>query len=431
MRIYFVGIGGSGIGPLALMAKDAGYDVVGSDAKESSYIEYIRRKGIDISLDQSGDNIKKQNDIAPIDWVVGVSSIIRDKPNHPELVFAKNNGIEIHERDSLLNKIINDNDMNLVAVAGTHGKTTTTAMIIWLLKNLNIPISYSVGAKLSFGEMSHFHKNSEYFVYECDEFHRNFLQFNPDVAAITGIAWDHHEVFETEEIYNESFVEFLNQSKKVVIYEDDSQKINWSASSKTTLLKKTDSTINDIKIIGKHFREDAWLAVNTVRDYFNVEVDKLLELINQYPGSSRRMEKLTKNLYSDYAHTPEKITGCLNTAKELLDDNQKLVIAYEPLTNRRQHFIKHHYKNLFNEVDKLYWVPSYQAREDEKLELLTPEYLISLMENSNIAESALLNDELWAKILDHINNGDLVVIISGGGGGSLDEWARKKLESNN
>lgn len=427
MRIYFVGIGGSGIGPLAIMAKEAGYDVLGSDIKESSYVSYLRSKGIDVSLDQTGKNIELQDRKRPIDWVVGVSSIIRDKPSHDELVYARNNNITIHERDALLNKIINDNGMQLIAVAGTHGKTTTTAMIIWLLKNLSIPMSYSVGAKLPFGEMSAFDKNSKYFVYECDEFHNNFLQFKPQISAITGVAWDHHEVFETEEVYNNAFVKFLNQSSSVVIYSDDSKKIGWSDQEKTTHISKSNGVLDRIKITGQHFREDAWLAVSTISKYFGIEVSKLIEIVNEYPGSSRRMERIADNLYSDYAHTPEKITGCLTAAHELLNGNQALVVVYEPLTNRRQHYIKHHYKNLFDSVTKLYWVPSYRAREDDSLTTLQPDELILEMDNKHIAESAQLNDELWKKIQNHINSNDLVILISGGGGESLDEWARKKL----
>ena len=89
MKIYFIGIGGAGIGPLALMAHEAGYEVAGSDLKDSSYVAYLRDKGLSISLVQDGVNIAKEHQLKPIDWVIGVSSIIRDDSNHAELIFAK------------------------------------------------------------------------------------------------------------------------------------------------------------------------------------------------------------------------------------------------------------------------------------------------------------------------------------------------------
>lgn len=428
MHIYFIGIGGSGIGPLALIAQKAGHKVSGSDITSSSYTDYLKNKGMNVSLDQSGVNIDHVHANEPIDLVVGVSAIVRNNPDHPEIVYAKRNNIEVRERDSLLNLIIKEKNLKLIAVAGTHGKTTTTAMIIWLMKNLNMPVSYSVGAKLTFGDMSNLDDKSEYFIYECDEFHKNFLNFYPYVASITGIAWDHHEIYATKKDYNDAFVEFLNQSKSVIIYKDDSDEIEWRNNNFTTLLDKSDPAMSQISLAGRFFREDAWLAVRTIQYLTGENTEKLISIINSYPGASRRMEKIADNIYSDYAHTPEKIIGCINTANEMKKPYQKMVIVYEPLTNRRQHFIKDVYKNLFLGVDKLYWVPSFKAREDAAQKIIEPQEFVDGMDNKHIAEAAELNDDLWQKIVQHADNDDFVVVISGGGGGSLDEWARKKLE---
>lgn len=427
MRIYFVGIGGAGIGPLALMAKEAGYDVLGSDSKDSQYVHYLRSKRIDISLNQDGNFISEKNKERAIDWVVGVSAIVRDRPNQPELKYARENSIKISERDELLNQIISENNLELIAAAGTHGKTTTTAMIIWLFKCLGVPASYSVGAKLSFADMSKYDSNSKCFIYECDEFHKNFLKFSPEIAAITGIAWDHHEVFPTENDYNESFVKFLNQSKSAVIFNEDFKKLKLLENKKYTVLSKGEKEIKEIDLIGKYFREDAWLAVHAVHKYLGEPINKLLGFINQYPGSNRRMEKIAENLYSDYAHTPEKILGCLDAAKEILSGDQKLVVVYEPLTNRRQHYIMHQYRDLFDGVDELYWVPSYKAREDETQRFIEPREFTESLKSSQKAHPASLDGKLWSSIQKHQINGDLIVIISGGGGESLDEWVRKRL----
>src|SRR3989344_3611042 len=154
MHIFFSGIGGTGIGPLALIAKQAGYHVSGSDEKSSQYIEYLRKNGMsDIHIGQTNEQIAAVNTKRPIDWFVHSSAI---DPGSPEMMFCQQSNIKISKRDELLNKIITEKNLKLVAIAGTHGKTSSTAMAIWLFKQLGMPISYSVGAKISFGDMGHF-----------------------------------------------------------------------------------------------------------------------------------------------------------------------------------------------------------------------------------------------------------------------------------
>src|SRR3990167_10447653 len=178
MHIYFSGIGGAGIGPLAQVAKQAGYEVSGSDATDSSYLNsltHLRQgsggeasQGIDIHVGQTREAIAAVHAKKPIDWFVYSSALPKTDPHHPELTFCKENGIKTSKRDELLNEVLSQKKLKLIAVAGTHGKTTTTAMIVWLFKQLDIPISYSMGAKLSFGDMGEFDSGAEYFVAESD-----------------------------------------------------------------------------------------------------------------------------------------------------------------------------------------------------------------------------------------------------------------------
>jgi UDP-N-acetylmuramate--alanine ligase len=207
MHIYFSGIGGAGIGPLALIAKQAGYDVSGSDAKDSPYIAYLKSKGIaDIYVGQTVDQIAQAHAKKPIDWLV-YTSALKSEPDHVELLFAKDYSIKTTKRDELLNEIISQKQLKLIAIAGTHGKTTTTAMAIWAFKQLGVPASYSVGAKINFGEIGHYEAGSQYFIYEADEFDRNFLAFKPFYSIICGLSWDHQEIFPTQEDYNQAFAD--------------------------------------------------------------------------------------------------------------------------------------------------------------------------------------------------------------------------------
>lgn len=424
MHVYFIGIGGTAIGPLALIAKQAGYQVSGSDKQGSAYIDYLKAQGLDnIYIGENNTNIRQTHAQEPIDLIIHSSAVSIENPNHPEIKFGQANKIQVAKRDELLVKVIQDNNLKLIAVAGTHGKTTTTAMLIWLFKELKLPISYSVGAKISFGDMGHFDKESEYFIYECDEFDRNFLAFHPYLSLITGIDHDHHEQYPTKEDYQAAFQEFVDQSKKNIVWQSDINKLKPEQTDKVAVLNDNDSILNTLSIPGLVNRKDAWQVIQAVHEIIKKPVEELTPIANRFPGVSRRFEKIADNLYSDYAHTIPKIKGCLQLASEVSDN---VVVVYEPLTNRRQYFIREEYKNLFKGVKKLYWVPSYLAREAPDQAVITPQEFVDKINEPKDKQAAELNEELRQNIENHLQAGDTVVCLSGGGGDSLDEWMRSQ-----
>lgn len=427
MHIYFSGIGGAGIGPLAQIAHQAGYEVSGSDQQPSQYIEYLKKHGLtNIHIGQTADSISALHDKKPIDWLVHSSSV---HPANPELVFAHQQAIHISKRDELLNQILRDKKLKLIAVAGTHGKTTTTAMVIWLFKELGIPVSYSVGAKLSFGDMGHYDPKSEYFVYEADEFDRNFLAFQPHLSLITGVSWDHHEIFPTREDYQAAFKEFISQSDHTILWQEDADYLGLEASASVTAMQPPNQE-SLIHLKGLYNRLDAWLACESLRRLTDSKPEELIKIINDFPGLSRRMEEIIPNLYSDYAHTPEKIRGAMSVATEMAaESGQKLIIVYEPLTNRRQHYMLDEYKDSFDGADQVYWIPSYLAREDPSQRVIEPEELISHLSDPSIAKPMKRDAELKKTIQKHLDNGDMVVCLAGGGGDSLDDWLRQQFKS--
>jgi UDP-N-acetylmuramate--alanine ligase len=428
MHVFFSGIGGTGIGPLALIAKQAGYEVSGSDAADSSYVDSLRQAGIDVTIGQTARQIAAVHTRRPIDWFVYSSALPMTRPDHPELAFCRQNDIKTSKRDEFLNKIIHDKGLKLVAIAGTHGKTTTTAMIIWLFKQLGRPVSYSVGAKLSFGEMGLFQPGGEYFIYEADEFDRNFLSFYPILSLITGLDWDHPDIYPTREAYYEAFNEFIDQSRQSIVWHDDAEKLGLKAGQTYTVLDHKDPQIDQkLQLPGHVNRLDGWQAAQAVSQIADISFDRLLEHINSFPGVSRRFEQIAPNLYTDYAHTPPKIRGALQLAQEVAGKN--VIIVYEGLHNTRQHFMKAELADLFNDVKQLYVVPSYLAREDKNLELLTPQKILNKLSIStkSHAGGAGLNDELADRIKRHTQNGDLVLCFSAGGAGSLDSWLRKEF----
>jgi UDP-N-acetylmuramate--alanine ligase len=416
MHIYFSGIGGTGIGPLALIAHQAGFEVSGSDKQQSSYTEALQRKGIErIHIGQTTENIERLHKTHPIDWIVYSSAIEKEHQDHPELLFAKDNSIRATKRDAFLSELLNRTGLKLIAVAGTHGKTTTTAMLIWLFDQLEMPLSYSVGAKLSFGGLGHFDKAASYFVYEADEYDRNFLSFHPEIAVITGIDYDHPDIYPSRENYYDAFREFLGQSKRIVAHPADMQRIGLACPPEKIAAK-------EISLAGEVNRINAQVAIEVMMMISDAPREKLIEAINKFPGVSRRFEKISDYLFSDYAHTPEKIKGALQLAKEIAGED--VVVVYEGLHNTRQHFIRKELKRLFEGTKKLYIVPSYLAREDTSLEILTPEKLKDLMATPEEIQPITLNDELRSAIKSHIEKKELVLCLTAGGGGSLDEWLR-------
>ncbi len=429
MHIYFSGIGGAGIGPLAEIAHKAGYQVSGSDKRDSDYIHYLQKHGItNIHVGQTREAIQAIHNKTPIDWFVYSSALSLENPNAPELVFCKDQDIKTSKRDELLNTILEDQHLKLIAIAGTHGKTTTTAMVTWLFKRLGEPVSYLLPAKVNFGDMGEFEPQSKYFVYEADEFDRNFLAFNPALSLITGVSWDHHELFPTRESYQAAFREFIGQTNHTFIWQEDADYLDIETSDSITTLDSSLKTINELRLLGRYNRLDAWLAVQAVHSVTKVPVEKLIEIVDRFPGLSRRMEAIVPNLYSDYAHTPEKIRGAMSVALEMAAPrDQNVVVVYEPLTNRRQHYMIDDYRDCFEGVSQVYWLPSYLAREDASQRIIPPSELIKHLDNPTIAKAQERDEQLKRIIQKRLENGDMVVAMAGGGGNSLDEWLRKEF----
>ncbi len=435
MHIYFSGIGGAGIGPLAQIAHQAGYKVSGSDKRDSQYIQYLKKHGItDIHIGQTREIIAAAHEHEPIDWFVYTSALPLENPNAPELAYCREQGIKASKRDELLNLILQEKKLKMIAAAGTHGKTTTTAMLVWLCvklqEKLGVPVSYLLPAKTNFAEMGKYNQGSLYFIYEADEFDRNFLAFEPAVSAITGVSWDHHEIFPSREDYQEAFREFISQSAHTFIWSEDAEYLGLQTPTRGNIqvLNSDDSHLKEIGLLGQYNRMDAWLAIQAVHRITGCPLNELIELINSFPGLSRRMEQILPNLYSDYAHTPEKIRGAMSVALEMsAQTGQKLIIVYEPLTDRRQHYMINDYKDCFSGADKLYWIPSYLAREDPTQRIIPPAELISHLDNPLIAKPMERDAGLARVIRKHLDLGDMVVCLAGGGGGSLDDWLRQEF----
>lgn len=413
MNIFFSGIGGVALGPLAQIAHDAGYSVLGSDTSESLTTRELQQRGISVTIGQSAELIDAEHAINPIDWFVYTAALPHD---HPELTKARELGIKTTKRDELLSHIVSEKNLKLIAVSGTHGKTTTTGMMVWALKQLGVPISYSIGSTISFGPSGQFDPVSEYFVYECDEFDRNFLHFTPHLSLITSIGYDHSDTYPTKDEYRGAFSQFLSQSMHSIGWRHDFKSLPEVPAESSWQLQ--DDEVMPIHLAGEHNRRNATLVLKGL-EYLGLKC--ATELIESFPGTNRRFEKLADNLYSDYGHHPTEIAATLQMAREVSD---RVVLVYQPHQNIRQHEIRSLYRNCFVNAHVVYWLPTYLSREDPDLQVLTPEDLTKDIVNREAIHITDTTEGLWKLITLHRENGDLVLCM---GAGSIDSWVRSQL----
>ena len=430
MNIYISGISGTGMGPLALMAKNAGYQVFGSDRSRGAISYELDQANIPFEVgNQDGSFLKQIHESHHLDWFVYTSALPED---HPELKLAKSLGLKISKRDELTAYLVKTLGLKMIAIAGTHGKTTTTAMLIWVTQKLQLPAAYIVGSTLSFAPSGSYHPNDQYFIYEADEYDRNFLRYEPWLSLITFVSYDHPDIYSSEADYHQAFLQFEKQSQSLIFASPAATPPNLSILSGHPLqvLNIPDPCFT---LAGSARREDANLVFHAIRqiladqsDHSQISDQQILDILNQFPGVGRRFERLKDGLYSDYAHHPEEIKATIEIAKEEAEKLSKtgVVVVYEPHQNTRQHEVFHLYKNVFQGVDHLFWLPTYLTRENQSLKIFTPSDFIKTLDNQVAAISAELNEDLKSKLKDLYQQNYLIILMSAG---PADQWFRDEL----
>ena len=402
MKIYISGISGTGMGPLALMAKKAGIEVFGSDLHEGAVYQELVDAGVDVFIGEQDGEFLKSKIADGVEWFVHTSAL---PDNAPEMNVAREAGIRISKRDNLTEFLVQKLGLKMVGVAGTHGKTTTTSMIIWTCLKLGLPVAYVVGTTLGFAPSGAYKDGDKYFIYEADEYDRNFLKFHPWLSVIVSVSYDHPDIYKTPEEYVAAFEQFKSQSENVI----------------------SDCDFDDFKLAGEARRHDAGLALEAILKMApDVEKEKVIEILNEFPGVGRRFEKLVDGIYTDYAHHPEEIKATMDVALDEMDIKglKGVVVVYQPHQNTRQHEVQDLYYDAFIGAEKIFWLPTYLTREDESLPIIKPVDFINQLNNAEVAEAAELDDKLWEQISKYRDDGYLIILMTAG---PADEWLRKKL----
>lgn len=435
MHVYFSGINGTGLCPLALIALEQGFKVSGSDPSLKNNHSCLFKKKITLFSQQSYENIQLFHQQHPIDWLVYTSAI--NEATHPEIQFAKRNNIKLTKRNHFINFIINQNNLKLISVVGTHGKTTTTAMLIWLLFKLKIPFTHLVGSRLNFLDSGGFIKNSNFFIMETDEYDKNFLSFKPYATILTSLDYDHPDTYPSKKSYFQAFEKFLTSSSKIYAYKKDLNLINDLLKKnlfEPSLTSKIQTKILDFsqdyrqfRLLGKHNRRNAKLVETLFHHIFNenqaFSPDEITKIISDFPGTERRMEKLAEKVFSDYAHHPTEIKATLQLVKEAYS---KVAVVYQPHQNQRQLEIFDLYKDSFLEADKIYWLETFQVREKAGDRIIKAKEFIESLKNKEKAVAADMDLNLIHNLKRDLKSSYAILFL---GAGDIDLWARKNLKA--
>ena len=406
MNVYFNGISGTGLGPLAELAQDAGFTVFGSDLKEGAISSELSKRQIEVVYgEQDGSFLRRKIEENGVDWYVYTSAAPDD---NAELQAAREAGINCTKRDEFLSELVRQKNLKMIAVAGTHGKTTTTAMIVWALTQLDIPVSYLVGTTLGWSNGGHFDPDSEFFVYEADEYDRNFLAYHPYLAAITCIDYDHPDIYPTVNEYRAAFDKFMAQSDNVV---------------------RNTTVSHDITLVGGLRRQDASIALEVIEKIIPcINRQRVVDALNEFPGAGRRFEEIVHGVYTDYAHHPNEIASTIKMAVELKERDRfaGLAVIYQPHQNTRQHEVKDEYKNAFVGADRIFWLPTYLTRENPDLAVLSPEDLTENTVTKSQTTVTELTDELGEEIRRLHNENWLILLMTAG---PADSWLREQFKN--
>lgn len=356
-RIHFIGIGGSGMCPLAEILHAKGYSLQGSDNNESSIVDRIRAMGIPVMMGQKEENIKGA------DMIVYSAAI---QHGNPELEAALSSGIPTFQRAELLGEV-SRHFSNCIGICGTHGKTTTTSMTVQTMLSAGLDPSAVIGGKLpltnSYGRVG----NTETIVMESCEYQDTFLHMSPDVAVILNIDEDHMEYFKTLDNLILSFTKFANSAAKAVIYNGDDantlkavegitgkemisfgfrdtndyyaeniEEINGAYTRFDAVHKGEKLGTVSLSVPGNHNILNALAAIACAL-YSGAKFENCIKGLEEFKGAGRRFEHLGTykgiDFIDDYAHHPAELRVTLEAAMKL---GYKTVWAvFQPFTYSR------------------------------------------------------------------------------------------------
>ncbi len=404
-KFHFIGIGGISMSGLAFFLLHNKIYVQGSDVSKNAETKKLEKKGVKIFYEHKKENVKNA------DFVVYTSAI---KEDNEELMQARLEGKTILKRAELLGMIAGLYKY-VIAVAGSHGKTTTTAMLAEIFMQANKKPTFHIGGVLNSIHSSYKVGNKKIFITEACEYKDNFLQIVPDVSVVLNIDADHLDYFESLDGVKNAFLKFSQGTKQggiIVASKDDENSKELFLKSNVAsfgLNKKADIFAVNIKeykpcyysfdvkflnfklgniklnILGRHNVVNA-LASILVSLCFDIDFPDIKTALENFSGVKRRCQKIKElngvQIYHDYAHHPEQIEKMIQVGRELVLKNKgRVFVVFEPHTYSRTKFLIDEFVKSFKKADAVIFAPVYSARE-KKTEGLDSKRLLKLVQKA-------------------------------------------------
>lgn len=424
-KVHFLGIGGSGASAAAALAEAQGFEVTGCDLQPHN--EFTEKFSKD-QLITGHSAFHLRGGGTNIDILAVTPAIFSLDPDNPELITAKEKGIEVLTWQQFLGQYI-AKDKFVIAVCGTHGKSTTTAMIAKLLEDASFDPTVELGAIVPKWETNYRIGQSKYLVIEADEFNDNFLSFTSDITIVTNIEMDHPEYFADFEAVKDSFRQFLNQTKQIIVanISDSGVAAVLKVVMKESFVKALDYSKNELGIelqIPGTFNKLNALAAMQVGVILGIDANTIKNSLSSYTGISRRFEHVGNyhgaQIYSDFGHHPTEIKKTMEAAREKFPD-QKLWLVYQPHMFSRTKALFDDFVQVFQNlpVDGATILDIYPSREVDT-------GLVSSQELVEAIDSKTVEYTTWEKFkseyISYFSDQDVIFFM---GAGDSDKWAKE------
>ena len=435
---HFIGIGGSGLSAIAQVLLERGEKVSGSDNVSSQATESLQQEGAQVFIGHSRENI------FGADLVVRSSAISEE---NVEVQAAKDVGIPVYRRVDYLDQLLSKQDV--IAVSGSHGKTTTTSMIAWMLSAMNQKPGFISGGILENLGVNAKAGEGSLFVIEADEYDYMFHGLEPSIAIVTNVEHDHHDFFPTSEMFHQAFRDFVSKIKKngtLAVCADDpgalallpdkslngKMALTYGISDKAiyqarnlrpdersgyrfdAYREETFMTPVSLRIPGKHNVKNA-LSALIVADVLGLSLDEAAVALGEFRGTSRRFEVAGEHegvtVIDDYAHHPTEIRATLEAAKDRYP-GRFIWALWQPHTYSRTEQLISEYATSFEDADGVIITPVYAAREEEPDDFSNR----GVAENIKHEEVHYANGLTQASdfLLSQVEEGDIVLVMSAG-----------------
>ena len=437
-KYYFIGIGGVGMSALARLCKRQGHIVLGYDRTASPITYALEEEGVFITYESSIDALPKE--VLGKDVEVVYTAAISE--NHPQLMYYTVQGNRIRKRATFLADCCKNS--KVLAVAGTHGKTTTSAILTHIFLETEQSFSSIMGGFFNGNNSNLIGEGSEFMIVEADEYDRSFLQLYPSIGCITSMDPDHLDIYQTKEEFEAAFIQFSSQieQNRIVAYgipihgftygvdvPADYNAFNVRNTKKGYFfdLKTPKGVYQDILFnqLGKHNIANAICAI-AMADQAGVPLDAVLKTLYTFPGVYRRMNVFEWGkaiVVDDYAHHPTEIRKVLETLKGSFPNQKNCVIFQPHLFSRTQDFMKD-FLSVLAAFDEVFLLEIYPARE-APIPGINSSQLLKDLDHTN---KKLIKKEEIKEVMES-SNADVFAFLGAGDIGLEEQSLRNHLVS--